>query len=1162
MAAIARLRRTLATLAFAGLAFLVYHVSAVPLIEPEFKDQTVIELPPPPVDPLQSKNFDAFFPPGAWELDKPIVLESDRSKLLFKEYKNLDNGRVQLYPCAIMFFPNGETAGDVPPRVIVLEAPQGALLQFDGPVDLDRWKLGQLQSGQMDGPITIHGTPSRPGANDELFADTRDLKMTPELISTEAPVNIRFGPNEGHGRQLEIRLAPSNKPAGKQRGPNIGAIQSLAVLHDVEMRFVPGKGGMLPLDGRPDQAKTAAASNRGPPEAANRIGPQPIADFPAQPSAGSPQGGNVGAATQNAVPQPPVNVRCQGPFKFDVVTSVATFQDDVKAIRVPREGPTDRMFCDWLAITFGQKRMPPNSPVQKPNPSGDQSGDVGGPAKKPGLEPQRIEARGRPVLVRGDSSGAYIRAEHLTYDIITGRIVVEDPQEAALRQYASEIHARSVDYEPGEAGRLGRLTAIGPGWLRTAQQSDGKAGIVRAAIQQAPAANVTQLGLPVAPSHQSRTGGQVFEAHWSGSLKMRPHEGLHVVSLVGDAKAGFTGQGELTADEIHLWLKELPPTKKPLPGEPAPRWQVFADRMLAQPSPDSRDIHLVQINSPQLSGTTSKLEAWFEQAAASAAGPSAPSAGGANSIPSAGFAATPGNTATNAAAIGFVNPFVTGPAGAPPAAGQFGMDGRPAGALPPHYHVEGERIRLQIHSAGSRSEIQNVTIDGQAQFGQMPSPRQPAPLLVAGDQIEVLRADAPDTDVTVTGKPAQFGARGLEMYAGVIHMNKASNRVWIDEPGRMRLPESSTASLAGFGPSTERPASGTGPSGQPRSVVRNQPPDPMFVTWKDKMEFDGLVARFEHSIVGESRAREFRTDVLEVSLRRRIDFAQPRGEDRAEIGRIVCRGGMWMESRSFDPLDPQKLTSIDRMQTRDLTIDETTGAILGEGPGWLTSIRRGSIDPNKSPSAGIAMNTVAKPVADSSGKPPTSHHRRGDPKAPPPAKSEFSYLNVQFTGPLSGNQNRHEITFHDHVRGVYGPVASWQDELNPDEIDNLGPGGALMTCDQLTVRQTNDKPPAGAPDRHPVELEAIGNASVEGEQFRALASRLTYAESKDLLILEGDGRRDAELYRQARPGDDAPHTTARQILYWRSTNSVSFYNPRYGDFNQLPGRDPPPKTPK
>jgi hypothetical protein len=157
--------------------------------------------------------------------------------------------------------------------------------------------------------------------------------------------------------------------------------------------------------------------------------------------------------------------------------------------------------------------------------------------------------------------------------------------------------------------------------------------------------------------------------------------------------------------------------------------------------------------------------------------------------------------------------------------------------------------------------------------------------------------------------------------------------------------------------------------------------------------------------------------------------------------------------------------------------------------------------------------------------------------------------------------NLHEITFHDRVRSVYGPVLSWEDELNPDNVDDLGPGGALMTCDQMTVRQPDG--PAAPPaqpnqppqSRRPVELEAIGNALVEGDTFTARAHRLTYSEAKDLLVLEGDGRNDAQLYRQENPTGPQTKAMARQILFWRSQNRVSVNDARFFDLSELPAPD-------
>ena len=66
-------------------------------------------------------------------------------------------------------------------------------------------------------------------------------------------------------------------------------------------------------------------------------------------------------------------------------------------------------------------------------------------------------------------------------------------------------------------------------------------------------------------------------------------------------------------------------------------------------------------------------------------------------------------------------------------------------------------------------------------------------------------------------------------------------------------------------------------------------------------------------------------------------------------------------------------------------------------------------------------------------------------------------------------------------------------------------------------------------------LEALGNTVVEGTTFTARGNRITYAEAKDLLILEGDGRNDAELFRQLQPGAPRDHHAAQEILYWPKT---------------------------
>ena len=97
---------------------------------------------------------------------------------------------------------------------------------------------------------------------------------------------------------------------------------------------------------------------------------------------------------------------------------------------------------------------------------------------------------------------------------------------------------------------------------------------------------------------------------------------------------------------------------------------------------------------------------------------------------------------------------------------------------------------------------------------------------------------------------------------------------------------------------------------------------------------------------------------------------------------------------------------------------------------------------------------------------------------------------------------------------TYAPADNWDAMLTTNDPDQLGPQGVVGHCDQLTVVQM--LLPVG--DRRSMVLEALCNAVIEGTTFTARGNRITYSEAKDLLILEGNGRNNAELFRQLQPG--------------------------------------------
>ncbi len=158
---------------------------------------------------------------------------------------------------------------------------------------------------------------------------------------------------------------------------------------------------------------------------------------------------------------------CQGPFLFDVAKSVATFSDQVDVLRINPVGPSDTMNCELLAIYFAPKEET-KPQLGKPAPEPDPT-DKNSLSK---LEARLIEARGDPVIVHSPSNGGNVRCQRLEYDIRNGTIRLEGEREVLLNQGTNEIRTRKLDYQPATVGRLGRLTAAGPGTLHGAMAED------------------------------------------------------------------------------------------------------------------------------------------------------------------------------------------------------------------------------------------------------------------------------------------------------------------------------------------------------------------------------------------------------------------------------------------------------------------------------------------------------------------------------------------------------------------------------------------------------------------------------------------------------------------------------------------------------------------
>lgn len=411
------------------------------------------------------------------------------------------------------------------------------------------------------------------------------------------------------------------------------------------------------------------------------------------------------------------------------------------------------------------------------------------------------------------------------------------------------------------------------------------------------------------------------------------------------------------------------------------------------------------------------------------------------------------------------------------------------------FEVRGRLLEAMIVLDGKQASISKLTIEDRVSLVEMqPAQTGERPLVVSGDRLVAIDVTSPTGSVTVVGKRARFEGRGLGLTGSNINLNRGTNRLWIDGAGQMDLPMSGGIPLQGQSP--------VAPGGK------------MTVDWRHHMEFDGRTATFKESVVAATPQQQLRTDTMLVQMQRPISFSQPNMQEPPQVEDIRCYGGVDLDSRTADP------PSHDQIHVIDLGVNVITGDLTAGGPGWLNRVFRGSPDMPGSPAGVVA-----------------------------PSPDQLNCLNVRFQKSVTGNVLRRQFSFADQVQMAYAPVANWDAVLATNDPDKLGPKGVVVRCDRLSVAEMST--PMGG--KRTIELEASGNTVVEGTTFTATGNRITYAEAKSLLVLEGDGRNDARLFRQLERGGERSEAAARKIFYWPNTNRLKIDGARSLEIGQPAG---------
>jgi hypothetical protein len=384
-----------------------------------------------------------------------------------------------------------------------------------------------------------------------------------------------------------------------------------------------------------------------------------------------------------------------------------------------------------------------------------------------------------------------------------------------------------------------------------------------------------------------------------------------------------------------------------------------------------------------------------------------------------------------------------------------------------------------------QAEVTEVWTEGKVDL-QQPRDGETEPLRLLGDRLHLQNASREGEQVLhVFGKPAMIRARGFDLEGDEVCLDRANNRAWVDGAGELNMP------------------------------VKNDPfdgqaldtPTTLTVKWTEKMLFDGQTATFLDDVVAVLKNSRLTCEEMEVVLTERFSFRDDAGPaPAAEVQRVNCKDGVQVDQKQF--------VNGDQSETRHgefaaLTLDQTTGRMEGIGPGKIDLWR-----PGRGKRAALAPRAVAQ--------------------ANRPLESDvanWEFTSVTFQGKTIGNLHSRQTKFQDRVHITYGPVARPLDTIDPDHLPK---DGGDMECDSLQILQVN---PTGNQKPH-IELEAKGNAKLEGRTFNARADQITFDESKELYTLRAIGNREVTIWRQTTPAGEPNELNAKSLWFIPSQNSI------------------------
>ncbi len=1017
------------------------------------------------------------------------------------DFTILKDGRAQFKPFSVAIFGKPRPDGGYP-EINTIQCDE-AVIEFDKPLTNSAEQVGdrRITGGTLQGRITIINNRRTPQRNDDIslytphgpvyyeesqhhiwipeteVVELKDMQSQPEPMTiTAAGLDIWLLAEDRHVS------APPPPAHGhpRKKAENIGGVERVHLRADVTMTlFVDSRSGFLGAStetaGRPGEAKVDPPSPATPP---------------------------------SIPPKAKVIITTQGPFDYDMVHDQARFSisrlpflrspDVVEVTRIPnlkRSDLTDQLECDQLELQFHRKGQGASPPA------GDSPPGAAGQSVE--LEIESAHATGKQVILTSGAENLNAEGNELFYDARKHETILKGEGEMVAMKEGSDIHARELRILGGDRKETQEATAIGPGHLSVLD---------------------------------SKTGTRPLEAHWDDKLVWSKDGPNDLLVLTGNASflqrqtppppAGdrkdpppppdFNAapvkplpiEQELEADRLKVWLKQSASPAAGSGGERRTPTRLEATGHVRANSADMRvhdtDSMLVLFRDVEpLVGPPLPAQ---EQARRTAAdgGPLPPKTTATPPTP----AASPGPAPQSAR---------PGSASAPTAAGAAGPTPVQPEKTKKPIDLSARYVEAHVLRFGTRNDLERLRSEGTVHVTQEPSGPDDKGVDIRGQtlQLEHEPGDGSQSDgnkMVVTAdrekgpnELAYVQIDKITMLGPVVTIDQVRNTVDIKGVGSMKMPSS------------------TNFEGEKLRETKD-----LTVHWKQSMFFDGKSAVFEGNVQAdmdlpeaekrklppsaETEISHLACQMLQVFLDRAVPL-RPGARDpktpAAKVDHLVCDKQVWIENARHRL---GKLQEYKRIVSTQLELDNLESDVRASGPGIVYILQLGAKGEDL-------------PMAPSPDRPPPART-----VSAPPVEEELKLTRVSFDGYMLANNVHRTAVFTGNVEVIH--LASDNPDVPVDITKPLPKGAMYMRSEHLKV--SSHKHADGKTSHQ--ELEANNHVLVQSQEFWGRGDRVTYDESKELVIFEGLNGNLATLYRENGRGGQRGEVKGKKIFYWRRTN--------------------------